>query len=231
MALKGRMAAVDDNPALDPLTDEDLSPEERGIRDRMIENMRRFVPATLRASLLRASLFLAAWELLMGEVVEQVRGFFSVGARDAAGDWEGTENYKRDVLAGHKGPLEASLAWLVRVDGLTHAQADRVRALRVYRNEVAHELPKLLIDTRHEVSAAKLEDVRDLIGVLGRFWGSVEVSINPDFDDREVDVDGIQSGSMILMDVLTEAAKEASSSAASALARQRSHSSPCRAPR
>ena len=39
----------------------------------------------------------------------------------------------------------ASLLWLVEGDALSEAHAARIRALRDYRNEVAHELPKMLL--------------------------------------------------------------------------------------
>jgi hypothetical protein len=163
-------------------------------------------PQALRSNLVRAGLFLAGWELLKKEVEEKVRDFYLVGFDEKGLMY--SSDYERKVLALHKSRFEASLLWLVATGALDGEQAERVRNLRKYRNEVAHELPKLLVEVGHDVNVAHIRDTKDILGILGRFWGRIEVETNADFDPGEVSYDGIQSGVMLLMEHLVAAAED-----------------------
>ena len=46
-----------------------------------------------------------------------------------------------------------------------------------------------------EVDVNMLAELRDIMHSLDRFWGAIEVDINPDFDGNrdEIDFDGIRS--------------------------------------
>jgi hypothetical protein len=50
--------------------------------------------------------------------------------------------------------------------------------------------------------------MREVVGTLGRFWGQIEVDINPDFDRSEVDPQEISSGYMMLFDFVLSALVE-----------------------
>lgn len=173
--------------------------------DRLEACLKKLQPASVQASLIRAGLFLAGWELLRAEVQGKVKGFFSIGF-DEAGETYSTD-YETRVLARHKSAFEASLLWLVEANALTVAQAECVRRIRTHRNVVAHELPTLLVDPGKEVDADLLREMQAVLGALGRFWGRIEVDISPDFDGVEVQDEGIQSGSMLLMQHMIDAAK------------------------
>lgn len=123
-------------------------------------------------------------------------------------DWVESASYRTKVLVRHKSVFEASLAWLIEAKALTVEQAAQVRAIKKHRDEIAHELPNLLLDRDREVRTDLLDQMKELIGVLGRFWGGVEASINPDFDDVEVDESAIVSGTDMVMSVLVAAARE-----------------------
>lgn len=165
-------------------------------------------PEAIRRSLVRVGLFIAGYEFLKGEIVDKARGFFVCGF-----DEEGqTTNpaYEMHVRALHKKEFDACLLWLVSMDGLTEQQADRVRAVRAHRNDVAHALPTYIVNPGTDVDLALLREMRDLIARLGQFWGSIELSINPDFDDAEDDVE-VLSGTLVMMDHLIAAAEGAGS--------------------
>jgi hypothetical protein len=108
-------------------------------------------------------------------------------------------------LARHKSRFEASLLWLVESNALSEEQAARIRKLRDHRNEVAHELPKMLLEPGRDVDIALIREMRELIGALGRFWGRIEVDINPDLAGREIADEDIQSGILLLMNHLVAA--------------------------
>lgn len=167
--------------------------------------LEKLAPERIQSNLIRAGLFLAGWEMLKFEVQEQVRGFFCIEF-DENGNADSGE-YERRVLYRHKSRFEASLLWLIEANGLNESEAGRIRALRTYRNQVAHELPRMLVEPGHDVEVARIEEMRDLLGRLGRFWGGIEVDINPDFDDVDVEVSEIKSGTMLLMEHLIQAAE------------------------
>jgi hypothetical protein len=64
------------------------------------------------------------------------------------------------------------------------------------------------VDPDREVDLSKLDAMREVVGTLGRFWGQIEVDINPDFDRSEVDPQEISSGYMMLFDFVLSALVE-----------------------
>jgi hypothetical protein len=156
---------------------------------------------TIRANLIRSGLFLAGWEMLKMQVLDQVRSFF-VSIVDGK-----TTDYETHVLVRHKSRFEASLLWLVEMEALTVQQAERVRDLRDYRNQIAHELPRMLVEPDHDVDLSRIRELKHLNDIVGRFWCRTELSVNPDFDDNTVADEDMQSGIMMLMDHLLASAE------------------------
>lgn len=164
----------------------------------------KLAPSSIFLTLSRAGSFLCAYELIKTEIVDNVRNFFGRGF-DETGLLYDEEGYRRHVLS--KNPAskyQASCAWLVEMNALTAEQVVTLEDIQKHRHEIAHELPKLLIDPDFEVKTDLLEAAAKCIQDLGVFWGSIEVSINPDFDGVEVDHDDIRSGSSLLMAHLLE---------------------------
>lgn len=163
----------------------------------------KLAASTIRVALQRAGMFLTGWELLASDIVDGVRQFFET--RPGVVD----PHYQRDVLARHKSPLEASALWLVEQGALTFEQAERVCALRVHRNEIAHELAKLLVDPSHEINTKLLSEMATIIRAVGVFWGRIAVDVNGDFDGKEVKDEDIRSSASLLMAHLEAACESA----------------------
>jgi len=106
----------------------------------------------VRVALQRAGMFLTGWEILASEIVDGVRQFFEIKPGVVGPE------YDRDVVTRHKSPLEASVRWLVEQGALTVEQAERVDAMRRHRNEIAHELSKLLVHPNDEFDAQEVRD-------------------------------------------------------------------------
>lgn len=176
------------------------------------EMLKKLEPEHVRANLVRAGLYLAGWEMLKSEIQNKVKEFYLTGFDENGLTY--SIDFDRRVLARHKSRFEASLLWLVEANGLTEAEADQARALREYRNEVAHELPKMLTEVGHDIDVDRIRQMNHLLKSLGVFWGRIEVDINPDFDGQDVDDEGIQSGIMLLMEHLLAAAEEMATPAA-----------------
>ncbi len=174
------------------------------------EVQRKLTPEVIRANLVRAGLFLAGWELLKSNIVKKVREFYFLGFPESPLE---AQRYAETVLALDKGKekgkvFRASLLWLVESGAFTPAQAERVRELNALRNDIAHELPKRLIEPEHpELEVAVLHELKDLISVLGVYWGRIEIETNEDFVGKEIADADIVSGHSLLMDHLVEAAE------------------------
>lgn len=161
----------------------------------------KLAPATVGTALIRAGCFLSAYELIKSEVVDKVHGFFWCGFKDGK-DLHDEARYRRDVLNRNPSRYRASCAWLVEMEALTSDQVEQLEAIHRHRQEIAHELPKLLIDPDFEVRTNLLLAAVDCLRSLGIFWGSISVAADPEFDGVEVEDDDIKSGSYLLMEYL-----------------------------
>ncbi len=163
---------------------------------------RKLSPSATRLTLLRAATLLVGWELIQPEVVDKTRDFFSFGFNP-----DGpvvSQEYTDRVTSRAPRIFDASVEWLIEAGALTSEQADRLKDLRDYRNLVAHELPRFMVDVEADIDLSKLVAMRDVVASLGRFWGQIEVDTNPDFDGRDVDPAAIVSGPMALFEFALE---------------------------
>jgi hypothetical protein len=162
----------------------------------------KLASSSIRIALQRAGMFLTGWELLKSDIEDGVRQFFEVqpGVVDP--------DYERNVLSRHKYKLHASALWLVEQGALTATQCDRIEELRRHRNEIAHELAKLLIDPNHEINVNLLEEMATILRAVGAFFGRIAVDCDPESDGKEIDDKEIRSGTSLLMDHLVTACDE-----------------------
>ena len=169
-------------------------------REQAYRSWKKFLdPDDLKANLVRASVYLSSYELLKWVIVERPRQFFSTVHLQ--------KKYKAEVIALHsKDPFHASCLWFQKMQAIDGDDATMVEEIRRHRNDIAHELPKYLTDSRFVVNMQLLDSVHFLVGKIERWWiREIEMPVNPDFDpvdvgsipDRE-----IQSGIMIVMDVI-----------------------------
>ena len=178
-------------------------------RDQAFEALlKKLAPDVVRSNLVRAGPFLAGWEILTSEIVKKVREFYMVDLD--AGPLSG-QRYATKVLALDSGPekgkvFRASLQWLVDGGALTELQATRIRQMRQHRNEIAHELPKILVNAEHAgIDVALVRDLRDIIAALGRFWGRIEIDTDEELAGRDIADADIISGLSVLMEHLVAA--------------------------
>lgn len=161
-------------------------------------------PDVLKANLVRASLYLASYELLKSAVVENPRGFINMRNTDPSAD--GPE-YREDVLFLYpKDRLHASCLWFRKMGAIDDADITIIAEIRKHRNDIAHDLPKYIGDSRHEVNMQLLDSIHFMIGKIERWWiREIETDANSDYDhvDRSaVPDDQIYSGRMIMMGLI-----------------------------
>lgn len=172
-----------------------------------LENLKaKLSPEAVRLTLIRAGCFLTAYELIKSDVLDQVRGSFCNGIE--AGEFTYDEDsYRRSVLSlNEDSKYDASCSWLVSMEAISHDQAALLREIHIHRKEIAHELPRLLVDPNFFVKTDLLVKAIECLRALGIFWGSIAVQTDPAWDDAEVDYSQIKSGSFLLMEYLASLA-------------------------
>ncbi len=180
----------------------------------MDEELGKLSPASLKANLMRTSLFVTSFELLQLELVEKVQTFYATtfdeNARGIASD-----AYRKEVLSlappdVHPNTLRfhASCSWWVKDGTLTASDIKEIRAIKKHRDLIAHELPKILIDPAFSVDWQLFSRLRHFVTVLGRFWGRVTIDSLEEYDGREVSHATIQSGPMLLIAYIEQLVNE-----------------------
>ena len=143
-------------------------------------------PEELRANLIRASIFLTAYEFLSQALIEHLQGFFSDGF-EANGPVLG-DDYRSKVLSLHSMPFLASAIWFRDSGALNDEDLDRIREIREHRNFVAHHIPEILGSIESEVRSDLLWAIAEIVRKIDVWWiREVEIPTNPDFDSSDPD--------------------------------------------
>lgn len=127
-------------------------------------------------------------------MIENVRGFFSLD------NDKYDVKYACDVLARDPtSRFRASCSWLVEVGALTVEQSLALEKIHRRRHEIAHELPRLLVDTDVQVDVELLTEAVGCIRALAVFWGRITVETDPYWDGKDVADEEIESGASLFM--------------------------------
>ena len=122
----------------------------------------------------------------------------------------GQSNYKREVLslAPQESPFDGSVCWLEKVGAVSCEEGEALIVIRNHRNEIAHELPNLLISPDHEFSYENLRRCRELTNKSARWWGSVWAGYDPQFDGQNITPDDVEPMISSLIDLVWAAFPE-----------------------
>ena len=142
-------------------------------------------PDAIKSNLVLSALYLVAYELLKDAIIDNIRAFFSFEYRD--GKAIPDKQYKDEVTRVHKDTLYASCLWLQRNGAITENEVEEIQNIRKHRNQVAHELARLLFDANLNLNVGYFLRIRELLGKIEVWWvKNVEIPVNPDFDGVEV---------------------------------------------
>jgi hypothetical protein len=90
---------------------------------------------------------------------------------------------------------------------ITEEDLRKIENIRRHRNQIAHELPKLLIDGDNNLSLGYLLQIRELLEKIELWWViNVEIPANQIFDGDEISEKDIHPGRVILMDYIVSSA-------------------------
>jgi hypothetical protein len=163
-------------------------------------------PQKLKRSLIEASIFITAYELLKEEIIDRPKSFFIYGDENQP---ESRLEYKKRVKALHKDTFIASCLWLQNQGAVTSQDVKQIFQIREHRDAITHELPKLIGSTKLQVDKGLLECLNELITKISRWWAlEVDVPTNPHFDHVEVKEENVQTGSMMFMQVVLRIFKD-----------------------
>ncbi|MGZ8874651.1 MAG: hypothetical protein ACXW1E_08020 [Halobacteriota archaeon] len=162
-------------------------------------------PDVLRENLLSASVFISAYEMCREFIVSKPKDFFT----DNWGvDGETlSEEYSDDVMSFDKSPLKASLLWFKEQGAIDDLGIEQFDQARRHRNEIAHNLPMFISDPSHEVNGKIFSSLLEVTHKIGVFWViNYELSLSPDYEGQEVDEDGIQIGTIMMINMMKQIA-------------------------
>lgn len=162
-------------------------------------------------NLIVSSLYLSAFEILKISIVDDVKGFFSqINGKELVLN---EEEYGEKVLKLDKNAkkrlnqgknitpymeLNASCLWLKKMDAINKSEIDEIHKIRRHRNEIAHELPKLLIDSTLDVNIEYLLKIKELLNKIDNWW-IIEVEI-PILGLEISDGEEVKTGRMMILD-------------------------------
>lgn len=166
-----------------------------------MEEQHKFLDHDLiRSNLVLSALYLTAYEVLKGSIITSILDFFATEV-GADGRSIPSEQYKIEVKEAHKDLLYASCLWLLRNEAITEQDVVDIRRIREHRNQVAHELPSILIEKDLNIEFGLFLRMRELLEKIEKWWViNVDIPANPDFDGKEVDEGEIQTGRVLIID-------------------------------
>lgn len=175
-------------------------------RDRVRKDWQKLMtPELLRTNLIRSSVYLAAYELLLQALVEGPLGFF---ADDFTAEGEPITGaaYREHVLSLGKHKYEASARWFQGWGALTADDVERLLEIREHRNRVAHGIPKIIMSADEDVDPLLLLSMAELIAKIDRWWMlHIVAPTSGDFDHVDWDAyapEDAVSGRMVVLGLL-----------------------------
>ena len=176
-------------------------------QDDIIKDWMKFLdPQKLKQSLIEASIFITAYEILKEEIIHRIKSFLTLGRED---DPEVRAEYEREIRALHKNTFVGSYLWLQQQGAITDRDVELIAEITKHRNIIAHELPELITSTKLEVDKRLLDCLNELVTKISRWWVlEVEVPTNPDFDHVEVTEEDVLTGPMMFMRIVIRIFKD-----------------------
>lgn len=151
-----------------------------------------------------AALYQMTHQLIQDAVLHEVRQFFWCGF-DESGHLYDETRYQADVLSRDRRPFRASLLWLVGMEAITLAQADRLDAIYAHRHDLTHELMKYIVDPDCEPDVELFGDALRILAAIRRFWTQIEISIGTFENHADITVDDVTPGTLLLLQLCLDA--------------------------
>jgi len=200
-------------------------------RDIKLDLEKMFLPENIRVNLMLSSLYLAAFEILKLAIVEGTKDFFilldevteedkkelrKIGQDRMATQFresylEEVRKYEKEVGVRlqnrEKYGLIPSCQWLQKQRVLTESDVEDIKSIRDHRNEIAHELPTLMISHDFDVNLQHFLKIHQILQKVDVFWARNEIFTDPrtmeEIDISQVPDEEIRSLRLTILETIT----------------------------
>lgn len=164
------------------------------------------------SNLTLAALYLSIFETMKLAIISNIESFFStpheiydftINKRFAKKSKEYRDRIKIYFLKDAKGRVIedeyiACSQWLIDNGVIVQSEMQTLKDIRAHRNSIAHELPSILIDPKMEVDILLLEQAKQFIDVIDRWWLiNVDIPCDPIYDSKQIEESEVFSGRML----------------------------------
>jgi hypothetical protein len=150
--------------------------------------------------LITASLYLTAYDLLIDTIIRKIEEFYT-DRFDENGFIIG-EKYKTEVRSLYKKDIViASTKWLVQNNVISELELERIKLFKEHRNELAHEMTKMISDSDANTKTEFMFEIRDLYFKIQKWWFvEFECQVNPKLG--KLDMNKLDYNEVLMMQML-----------------------------
>lgn len=180
-------------------------------------------PEILKRNLVLASLILTSFEILKNSLVKRPHLFFGLLEYDIDienREWKIVKSKNEKIVSTEfldslnqikknlaknerRDDLKVMSLWFKKWGILTDDDIEDIIRIRLYRNEVAHEMLKFLIDPDFEVDVKYLLKIKEIVDKVDVWWTKeFTIPTDPEFDNLNINKEDIKSGNMLILDLL-----------------------------
>jgi len=165
----------------------------------------------VKRSIVKSAFYLLSYEMLKNSVVDKIKDFYIVGFENQ--EFIYSDEYNNKVasrkIEGKQNVFLSSLYWLEENGAITKDDISEIKDIRDFRNTVAHEIDKILVDSDYSIDEKKEIRIFELIKQIEVWWiKEVEIPTNPDFDGQEINGEEILSGKEIFYSYIKNITEE-----------------------
>ena len=172
-------------------------------------------PEVFKNNLILCSLYIAYFENTIDFIIDTPKDFFS-DTFDTQRIYSSSD-VKTKVLKLDKKPLNASLLWFKELNAISETEISDFDVLRKYRNKLAHELTKILLDDGLEITeyVQNLNKLFNFRIKLEKWWffnfeaDFMEIENIEELTDNDISTGG-EMIYKLFMDILSEDTEKAS---------------------
>jgi len=171
------------------------------MENKILKDWLKFLDADeVKFQLICSSLYMTAYELLIDAIVKKLLDFYTEGMED--NEPIISENYKSRVKTLFRGDIViASSLWLRDRHVITDLEVERIKKFKIHRNDIAHELPKIISESDHDVRVEHFTEIQELYRKIHLWWFlEVELPTDPDFESIDFDrLDNDEALSLVML--------------------------------
>lgn len=168
-----------------------------------------FNPKILKQNLIIASLFIAVFDNFKANIIDRVKYFYFSGIKDEVEQFEDYEqNVLNKVKSKNNKQIKATLLWLKENSFITEAEEILFTKFTNTRNQLAHEMNRMLINGfSEEVYELYVEMINLFNKIERKRIMDIEIPINPpDIPYENINWDDITSINLEFIKIMTDIA-------------------------